>query len=142
MTEPNLLLETPDFSLVLGGSVFQLFRRSHLAGDSLELLYRRAVILALVAWLPLVLLATLGSPVGNVSRLSFLHDVEVQVRFLIGLPILVAAYGPLRTRGHLPSGGRHRSSSLAHGLLPRRAHHAHHQGRVLKEPVANLLSDR
>jgi hypothetical protein len=91
MTERNLLEEPNDFSLVLGGPLFQLFRRSHLTGDSLDLLYRRLLIITLVAWLPLLLLATLGSSAGSAGRLSFLHDVEVHVRFLIALPILVAA---------------------------------------------------
>jgi hypothetical protein len=91
MTEPNFLEEAHDFSLVLGGPIFQLFRRSHLAGEGLELLYRRLLIITLVAWLPLLLLATFDSPTGNVGRLSFFHDVEVQVRFLIALPVLIAA---------------------------------------------------
>ena len=91
MTEPNLFEEPHDFSLVLGGPIFQLFRRSHLAGDHLELLYRRLISIALVAWLPLLLLATLGSAAGNAGRLSFFHDVEVHVRFLIALPVLVGA---------------------------------------------------
>jgi hypothetical protein len=47
--------------------------------------------LSRVAWLPLLLLATLGSSAANTGRLSFLHDVEVQVRFLIALPVLIAA---------------------------------------------------
>jgi hypothetical protein len=87
MTELNLL-EAPDFSLVLGGPLFQLFRRAHLEGDHLELLYRRLLVITLVAWLPLLLLGTLGSSAG---RLSFFHDVEVHVRFLIALPVLIAA---------------------------------------------------
>jgi hypothetical protein len=90
MTEPNLLEKPLDFSLVLGGPIFQFFRRSHLAGDGLELLYRRLLIITLIAWLPLLLLAALGSAAGDV-RLSFLHDIEVHVRFLIALPVLVAA---------------------------------------------------
>jgi hypothetical protein len=91
MTEPNLLEEPQDFSLVLGGPIFQLFRRSHLAGDSLELLHRRLLIITLVAWLPLLLLTTLSSSAGHAGRLSFFHDVEVHVRFLVALPVLVAA---------------------------------------------------
>jgi hypothetical protein len=91
MTERNFLEEPHDFSLVLGGPIFQLFRRSHLAGDGLELVHRRLLIITLVAWLPLLLLATVGSSAGNVSRISFFHDVEVHVRFLIALPVLVAA---------------------------------------------------
>jgi len=50
--DPNVLEEPTDFSLVLGGPVFQLFRRSHLAGDGLELVHRRLLIITLVAWAP------------------------------------------------------------------------------------------
>jgi hypothetical protein len=39
MATPALLQEAPDFSLVLGGPIFQL--RCHLSGDHLELLRRR-----------------------------------------------------------------------------------------------------
>jgi hypothetical protein len=91
MTEINSLEDPNDFSLVLGGPLFQLFRRAHLTGDTLDLVYRRLLIITLIAWLPLLLLATLASSAGNAGRLSFLHDVEVHVRFLIALPILVAA---------------------------------------------------
>jgi hypothetical protein len=81
-----------DFSLVLGGPLFQLFRRAHLEGNHLELLKRRMLVITLVAWLPLFLLATLGSSAANVGhRLSFLRDVEVQARFLVALPVLIAA---------------------------------------------------
>ena len=42
MTRSATTLEaTPDFSLVLGGPLFQLFRRAHLSGDALELMHRR-----------------------------------------------------------------------------------------------------
>ena len=91
LREPNILKESVDFSLVLGGPIFQLLRRSHLAGDGLELVHRRLLIITLVAWLPLLLLATLGPPGANVGGLSFFHDVVVQVRFLIALPVLIAA---------------------------------------------------
>jgi hypothetical protein len=91
MIEQSPLEGPHDFSLVLGGPIFQLFRKAHLEGDHLELVQRRLVLITLVAWLPLLLLATLGSWGGNVSRLSFLHDVEVHVRFLVALPVLIAA---------------------------------------------------
>ena len=91
MTEPNFLDESLDFSLVLGGPIFQFFRKSRLAGAGLELLHRRLLIITLFAWLPLLLLNLLGSSAGSVGRLSFFHDVEVHVRFLIALPILIAA---------------------------------------------------
>src|SRR5277367_490528 len=90
MTEPDLLQQPSDFSLVLGGPVFQFFRRSHLAGDGLELLHRRLLFITLVAWLPLLFLVILGSR-ENAGWLSFLHDVEVHVRLLVALPVLIAA---------------------------------------------------
>jgi len=89
--EPNFLEEPNDFSLVLGGPIFQFFRKSHLAGEGLELLHRRLLMITAVAWLPLLLLAALGRSPGNLGRLSFLHDVEVHIRFLIALPVLIAA---------------------------------------------------
>lgn len=83
--------EPQDFSLVLGGPIFQLFRRSHLTGDGLQLLHRRLFTITLVAWLPLLLLSTFGPSAGHMGRLSFFQDIEVHVRFLVALPILVAA---------------------------------------------------
>jgi len=76
---------------VLGGPIYQLFRRSHLSNDVLELLYRRVIVITLFAWLPLLLLVTFATPAGSANRLSFLHDVEVHVRFLVALPVLIGA---------------------------------------------------
>jgi hypothetical protein len=80
-----------DFSLVLGGPLFQLFRRSRLSGDALELLHRRVLAITLIAWLPLLLLSIFGLSSGSAGRLSFIHDVEVHIRFLIALPVLIFA---------------------------------------------------
>ncbi len=92
MNQPEVVAEEPDFSLVLGGPLFQLFRRAHLTGDALELMRRRIVVFALVAWLPLLLLSVIGghAVAGNI-RVPFLYDFEVHVRFLIALPILIGA---------------------------------------------------
>jgi hypothetical protein len=89
--EPNFVEEANDFSLVLGGPVFQFFRKSHLAGDGLELVHRRLLVITLVAWLPLLLLSAFGPSTGSLGRLSFFNDIEVHVRFLIALPVLIAA---------------------------------------------------
>jgi hypothetical protein len=90
-TQPTFLQEPSDFSLVLGGPVFQLFRKSHLAGDALELLHWRLLVITLAAWLPLLVLATIDSMGRSPSGLTFFHDVEVHVRFLVALPVLIAA---------------------------------------------------
>src|SRR3954462_5623766 len=85
--------ELHDFSLVLGGPLFQAYRRFHVAGSSgLELMYRRLAVLPGLAWLPLLLLALLDASGGEVGRrIWFFRDIEVHVRFLIALPILIAA---------------------------------------------------
>lgn len=91
MTKPPFLQEQPDFSLVLGGPLYQLLLRAHLSGDTLQLLHRRILSIACVAWLPLLLLSLIsGHALGGV-RVPFLYDVEAHVRFLIALPILIAA---------------------------------------------------
>jgi hypothetical protein len=91
MAGPNLPEELSDFSVTPGGPTFQFFRRLHLSGDNLELLDRRLFAITLTAWLPLVFLSVLGSAAGGPGLRSFLRDVEVHIRFLVALPVLVAA---------------------------------------------------
>lgn len=84
--------EPPDFSLVMGGPIFQLFLRSHLAGDGMDLVVRRILVITLIAWPPLLLLSALGRHLlGATVQLPFLRDVEVHVRLLVALPALIAA---------------------------------------------------
>ncbi len=87
----DFLHEPPDFSLVLGGPIFQLFRKSHLTGDCLELLHRRLFIIAGIAWLPLLLLSSIGPSMASLGQFSFLRHLEVHIRLLISLPVLIAA---------------------------------------------------
>lgn len=81
-----------DFSLVLGGPLFQLFRRAHLSGDTLELVRKRIVVIALFAWLPLLLFSALeGQLLDGGVAIPFLMDFEVHIRFLIAMPLLIVA---------------------------------------------------
>jgi hypothetical protein len=81
-----------DFSLVLGGPLYQLLRRAHISGDALELMRRRTILISLLAWLPLLVLSALeGKALGGSVAVPFLKDVDVQVRFLVVLPLLVVA---------------------------------------------------
>jgi hypothetical protein len=81
-----------DFSVVLGGPLYQLVRRAHLAGDALDLLRRRVVVISLFAWLPLLVLSALsGQAWGNAVQVPFLMDVEAHARFLGALPLLIVA---------------------------------------------------
>ncbi len=89
---PKPLADPYDFSIVLGGPLYQMMRRSHLAGETLDLLRRRVLFLSLFAWLPLLVLSWWENALwdGRVS-VPFLRDIDVHVRFLVALPLLVLA---------------------------------------------------
>jgi hypothetical protein len=89
--QPSFLEEPPDFSVVLGGPLFQFLRRAHLEGDHLQLLGRRLIFFTGITWLPLFLLAVANPFAESAGRISFLHDIEVHTRFLVALPALIAA---------------------------------------------------
>ena len=84
--------KAPDFSLVLGGPLFQFFKRTYLSGDALELLNRRVVFVSALAWLPLLVFSAIeGHAQSGNLKIPFLHDVEAHARFLIALPALMIA---------------------------------------------------
>jgi hypothetical protein len=88
----SLLGHPTDFSLVLGGPLFQLLRRAHLADDALMLARQRIIVMSLLAWLPLLVLSVLeGRALGNSVAVPFLLDVEVHIRYLVALPLLIGA---------------------------------------------------
>jgi hypothetical protein len=87
-----MLREPMDFSLVQGGPLFQLLRRSHLSGDALQLLGLRIILIPLFAWLPLLLLSVLeGDATGGSVAVPFLRDIDAHVRFLATMPLLILA---------------------------------------------------
>jgi hypothetical protein len=89
---PNDGARAADFSLVLGGPLYQVWRGTRLAGDTLQLLHRRIIVLALLAWAPLLLLTIVeGHAWGDSVSVPFLHDVEVHVRLLLAQPLLIVA---------------------------------------------------
>jgi hypothetical protein len=88
----NPTSEPPDFSLVLGGPLFQLYQRTHLSGYALELLRRRVLVITLFAWLPLLVLSVLeGRALGGGIKIPFLYDMEAHARFLIAVPLFIVA---------------------------------------------------
>ena len=84
--------DSADFSLVLGGPLYQLWQRTRLAGDALQLLHRRIVVLTLLAWAPLLCLSlAAGQAWGASVALPFLYDIEMHVRLLVAIPLLIVA---------------------------------------------------
>jgi AcrR family transcriptional regulator len=84
--------KAPDFSIVLGGPLFQLFRKAHLTGDALELVRHRIIIISLFTWLPLLVLSALeGQLLGGSAAVPFLQDLDIHIKFLIIVPLLIVA---------------------------------------------------
>ena len=88
----EILQEVSEFSFVLGGPVYRLLRRIGLCGERLDLLRRRMIIIAVFAWLPLLLLSLYEGRYAHFDGLTmpFWTDVEIHVRFLVALPFLLA----------------------------------------------------
>ena len=91
LTESYQANDQEDFSLVLGGPLFQILRKARLEGDALELIHWRIVASVVITWLPLLLLSAIGTGIGGPAQISFFHDIEAHVRFLVALPLLIAA---------------------------------------------------
>jgi len=89
--DPQVAADPHRFTIVLGGPLYQLLRRAHVSGDALELARRRVVAIALVAWLPLLALALASGQAFSGPAIPFVKDIEAHVRFLVALPLLVAA---------------------------------------------------
>ena len=80
-----------DFSLVLGGPLYQIWRRTGLAGDALQMLRRRLVFLTALAWVPLLIFSVAEGHAWAGRGLPFLKDLELHARFLLALPLLILA---------------------------------------------------
>ena len=66
--------------------------KTGLAREGLQWLERRIVIVPLIIWLPLLVLSLLdGTALGNAVRIPFLLDIDVQAKYLLALPLLIAA---------------------------------------------------
>lgn len=92
MSAEEIFGDTENFSLVLGGPLFQLLRKAHMADDTRAMLRRRVLVIALVAWLPLMLLSAMeGHLLDHSVAVPFLLDSEVHIRFLVAVPLLIIA---------------------------------------------------
>ncbi len=81
-----------DFSLVIGGPLYRLLIRSHIIETESYHVFRRAILFALITWLPLLVLSALqGVAVGSTVKVPFLYDIAANVRFLIAGPLLLIA---------------------------------------------------
>ena len=88
----SLRKDSDDFSVVLGGPLYQMVRRAHLSGDALELMRRRILFFALVTWLPMLLQSVLGGRAwGDAVRVQ---DFKVEIVIVVVF-LLIIVLGPL-----------------------------------------------
>lgn len=96
-TEPESSLhekisESPkDFSLVLGGPLYQLLRKSRLSDNGLNLLKRRLIVIPMLVWLPLLFLSIIQGNAWSGVEVPFIKDIELHIRFLAVMPMLIGA---------------------------------------------------
>lgn len=80
------------FSLNKGGLLLKFLVQVRILRPDCEFLYIRASLLALLSWLPLLVLSAMqGLAWGGSVKISFLHDLTVSVRLLLALPLLIVA---------------------------------------------------
>src|SRR6185369_10719864 len=92
LSEDLVVRDAENFSLVLGGPLYQLLRRAHLSDDALQMARQRVAVIALLAWLPLFVLSALeGHLWAGSTTVPFFFDLEVHIRFLVVVPLLVIA---------------------------------------------------
>src|SRR5690348_8873559 len=91
MNETNSSL-AEDFSITRGGPLHWLLVRLGQASDERQRVAYRALFVALLTWLPLLVLSLFeGLAYGPHIKIPFLQDFAVNVRFLIAAPILILA---------------------------------------------------
>jgi len=83
--------QSEDFSLVLGGPLYQLLLRSKLIQPPLGHLGWRIGVITSFAWLPLAALAIVGGRFAAGVKVPFLYDFEAHARLLFALPLLILA---------------------------------------------------
>ncbi|HEU5178582.1 MAG TPA: hypothetical protein VFU24_14110 [Burkholderiales bacterium] len=88
---PPATPQAPDFSLVLGGPLYQMYLRSGLVQPPAGRLGRRIVAFIVVAWLPVAVLTLAGGSAFGGTQVPFFADLGVHVRLLVALPLLIAA---------------------------------------------------
>lgn len=81
-----------DFSIVLGGPVYDFLQRIGLVRLGLPNVFRRIIAVVLVTWVPLLLLSMKdGVVIGGGVQIPLLFDYSTYGRLLVGLPLLLMA---------------------------------------------------
>jgi len=81
-----------DFSIVLGGPVYDFLQRVGMVRLKLPNIFRRIIAVIVITWVPLLLLSIKdGLVIAGPVKIPFLLDYSTYGRLLIGLPLLLVA---------------------------------------------------
>ena len=86
----DLFPEYRDFSLILGGPLYQLFQKVHIADPAKHLKFRVAIITGVI-WVPLLVLCAIEGTLMRGVDIPFLTDIETHARFLVCVPLMLIA---------------------------------------------------
>lgn len=97
--EPTGKFAFRPFLLMEGGPLFSIEKRLGLIKQHAPLTKRRAVLAALLTWVPLLILSAIeGRAFGHSVPVTFTHDFGAYTRFLLAVPLLVFAENILGPR--------------------------------------------
>jgi hypothetical protein len=92
-------LTSRPFLLMEGGPLFHLEKRTGIIKENAPLKKKRALLAALLTWLPLLILSALqGRAFGHNVAVPFLRDFGAYTRFLLAVPLLILAENLLGPR--------------------------------------------
>jgi hypothetical protein len=87
------------FQLTEGGPLYSIEKRLGLIEKNAPVAKRRAILAALLTWVPLLVLSALGGRAfGHSAAISFSRDISAYVRFLLAVPLLMLAESVLGPR--------------------------------------------
>lgn len=89
------------FSLGIGGPLYNLLNKTGLIKKPLLRYKRRIAIITLITWLPLLIFTLLNNTAHDEAYVSFIYNIDVHVRLLLVLSMLIFAEVIAHDRIHL-----------------------------------------
>jgi hypothetical protein len=111
--------DDPDFSLVTGGPLYQLYIRAHMMRPALDFVGRRVLAVMILCWLPLLILASVRENLAGGVQVAFLYDPDPHIRLLLSLPLMIGAEVVVHQRMRLIVGQFLRRNMIAPEDRPR-----------------------
>jgi hypothetical protein len=126
-----------EFALAPGGPVDRAQAWMKITTPDSPRLGPRALVAALLAWLPLVVMVILHP--NPEADISFLRDIAAHARFLLILPLLLIAEGPIRERSRMVVSHFRSSGLVADEDIPRFDALVRKGTRLVDSTLAELL---